>query len=222
MLATVRQKYWIPNGRQQARQIVWNCVPCYRANPNPQLLEQIMGQLPPQRIQPMPPFYNCGVDYGGPITIVMRRGPGSATMKGYIALFVCFATRAVHIEAVTKLSTKAFLAALSRFQSRRGVVGHIYSDRGTNFVGASREMRAWNRLINSTEHNTEVANNLSQRGTQWHFNAPGTPHMGGLWEAAIKSAKTHLNKVTQNARLTYEEFATLLAEIEAILNSRPS
>ena len=100
LLATVRQKYWVPNGRHQARQVVWNCVPCYRANPNPQLLEQIMGQLPPQRAQPIPPFYNCGVDYGSPITLVQWQGPGSARMKGYIALFVCFATRAVHIEAV--------------------------------------------------------------------------------------------------------------------------
>ncbi|XP_055622277.1 uncharacterized protein LOC129765865 [Toxorhynchites rutilus septentrionalis] len=156
-----------------------------------------------------------------PITLIQRRGPGSPTTKGYICVFVCFTTRAVHLEAVSSLSTRAFLAALRRFIARRGHCGHIHSDNGTNFVGAAREIREWYKRRASDEHNTQVANYLSMGGTQWHFNAPASPHMGGLWEAAIKSAKRHLKIITGNAKLTFEEFSTLLADIETILNSRP-
>ncbi|XP_053682304.1 uncharacterized protein LOC128732893 [Sabethes cyaneus] len=221
LLATIRRTYWIPRGRNLARKTVWNCVPCHRANPNRGMLQQIMGHLPVERTQPSPPFYITGVDYGGPITLVQRRAPGSPTTKGYIALFICFATRAVHLEAVSQLTTKAFLAALRRFVSRRGHCGHIYSDNGTNFVGAAQEMKQWFQKARSNDHNRRVSDYLAMGGTCWHFNPPGTPHMGGLWEAAIKSAKKHLTTITQGAKLTFEEFATLLAEIEAVLNSRP-
>ncbi|XP_055604343.1 uncharacterized protein LOC129752593 [Uranotaenia lowii] len=221
LLAFTRRRFWVPNGRNLARNTVWSCIPCYRKSPERGLTQPIMGQLPPERVNQAPPFFNSGVDYGGPITLVDRRGRGATSTKGYIAIFVCYATRAVHIEAVTKLTTTACLAALRRFIGRRGAVGHLYSDNGTNFQGASREMRAWYKKIQSDDHNQRVANFLSAGGTQWHFNVPGVPHLGGLWEAAIKTAKHHLNIVTGNARLTFEEFTTLLIEIEAIMNSRP-
>ncbi|XP_055590106.1 uncharacterized protein LOC129742256 [Uranotaenia lowii] len=221
LLDHVRRTFWVPKGRNLARNTVWNCVPCFKANPNRGIVQQVMGQLPPERLQQSPPFFYCGVDYGGPINIVERRGRGASTSKGYIALFVCFATRAVHIEAVSKLTTKACLAAFRRFIARRGVVGHVYSDNGTNFQGAAKEMRDWYQKIQSPDHNHRMANFLAGGGTQWHFNVPGVPHMGGLWEAGIKSAKRHLNIVAGNAKLTFEEFSTLLTEIEAILNSRP-
>uniref|UniRef100_A0A2S2QM19 Integrase zinc-binding domain-containing protein n=1 Tax=Sipha flava TaxID=143950 RepID=A0A2S2QM19_9HEMI len=47
------------------------------------------------------------------------------------------------------------------------------------------------------------------------------PHFGGLWEAAIKSAKTHLKRVIGTQILTMEEMMTLTVSIEGILNSRP-
>ncbi|XP_055634308.1 uncharacterized protein LOC129774572 [Toxorhynchites rutilus septentrionalis] len=60
-----------------------------------------------------------------------------------------------------------------------------------------------------------------KREMEWHFIPPDAPEFGGLWEAAVKSTKTHLKRVLGNALLTFEEMATILCEIEAILNSRP-
>ncbi|GFW53902.1 integrase catalytic domain-containing protein [Trichonephila clavipes] len=56
---------------------------------------------------------------------------------------------------------------------------------------------------------------------QWHFNPPATPHFGGLWEAGVKSLKSHLKRVVGNNILTHEEFFTLVTQVEAVLNSRP-
>ncbi|XP_060855348.1 uncharacterized protein LOC132933028 [Metopolophium dirhodum] len=56
---------------------------------------------------------------------------------------------------------------------------------------------------------------------KWHFNPPGSPHFGGIWEAAVKSAKTHLKKVIGAQVYTTEEFTTLITRIEGVLNSRP-
>ena len=58
--------------------------------------------------------------------------------------------------------------------------------------------------------------------SDWSFIPEYAPHFGGLWEAAVKSLKTHLKKVTFNVKLTFEEACTLLTQTEACLNSRPS
>lgn len=69
--------------------------------------------------------------------------------------------------------------------------------------------------------NCEFLNFAAESGIEWHFNAPSWPTAGGLWEAAVKSLKHHLRRVLGEQRLTFEEFSTLLAQIEACLNSRP-
>jgi Family of unknown function (DUF5641) len=66
-----------------------------------------------------------------------------------------------------------------------------------------------------------VTKYCTERSIEWKFAPPRSPHFGGLYEAAVKSAKTHLRKILHNVHFTFEEFATILTEIEAILNSRP-
>ncbi|XP_033221749.1 uncharacterized protein LOC117175970 [Belonocnema kinseyi] len=62
---------------------------------------------------------------------------------------------------------------------------------------------------------------IANTGIQWHFIPAYTPHFGGNWERGVKSGKHYLKRVAGEAILTFEEFATLLTQIEAILNSRP-
>ncbi|XP_035223359.1 uncharacterized protein LOC118196080 [Stegodyphus dumicola] len=180
-----------------------------------------MSDLPSSRVSPAPAFLRCGVDYAGPFQIKANKGRGSRSFKAYIALFVCFTTRAIHLELVTDLSADAFIAALKRFISRRGKSSDIYSDCGSNFVGAKRKLMEFERLARSATYNQNVSRYLVDNGIKWHLNVPGAPHMGGLWEAGIKSTKYHLKRVVGEARLTYEEFETFLTQIEACLNSRP-
>ena len=73
----------------------------------------------------------------GPFEISMCR----RKLKRHIALFICLASRAIHLEVVHEMSTDSFMNALRRFLCRRGHVQSIRSDNGTNFVGAQNELQ---------------------------------------------------------------------------------
>ncbi|KMQ91466.1 transposon polyprotein [Lasius niger] len=183
------------------------------------LLLQQMGQLPVDRVQAARPFRSAGVDYAGPINLKASKGRGIKSFKGYICLFVCMASRAVHLEAVSDLTTGSFLAAFRRLVARRGHCARLSSDNGTNFRGADRELREM--FSAASEFYQECRVQLAADGTEWTFIPPSAPHFGGLWEAGVKSAKHHLRRVLGDQLLTYEELSTLLCQVEACLNSRP-
>lgn len=135
-------------------------------------------------------------------------------------MFVCFSTKAIHLEATSEISTQAFLAAFARFFSRRGTPRALFSDNGTAFVGASNIFsRDQANFLSQVKRNL-LSHHVYQT-IEWHFIPPGAPHMGGLWEAGVKSFKTHLKKITDAQNFTFEEFTTMLTRIEACLNSRP-
>ncbi|XP_075155891.1 uncharacterized protein LOC142229231 [Haematobia irritans] len=109
--------------------------------------KQLMSSLPPERSEYSRPFTHTGLDFTGPFDIKSFSGRACRMTKGYTCVFVCFATKAIHLEAVSD--------------------------------------------------------------------------MGGLWEAGVKSFKSHFRKAAGNFKHTFEEFQTLLSRIEACLNSRP-
>lgn len=214
----LRKRYWIMSLRSAIRQQLFQCLRCFRFKAK--RCTQLMGSLPKPRVQIDRPFTHTGVDCAGPINLRMSKGRGAKSYKGYIVLFVCLCSKAVHIEAVSDMTTPAFIAAYRRFCSRRGFPHHMYSDNGTNFVGASRVIRkeASSQLLHISQ---DIVDDLANNGSTWHFIPPAAPHFGGLWEAGIKSMKHHLKKIIGDSTLTFEEISTLLTQIEACLNSRP-
>lgn len=182
--------------------------------------QQIMGNFPSVRLNVTRPFNHSGVDYAGPISMKSSTFRTTIISKGYICLFVCMVTKAIHLEAVSDLTTNGFLAAFKRFVSRRGHCSDIYSDCGTNFVGASKELQVlYQKTLKSCPE--DLIHTLSFNGTQWHFNPPASPNFGGLWEAGVKSVKFHLKRILNDRVLSYEELSALLCQIESCLNSRP-
>ncbi|XP_025262213.1 uncharacterized protein LOC112637209 [Camponotus floridanus] len=127
--------------------------------------------------------------------------------------------RAVHLEVVSDYSSDAFLAAFRRFVSRRGLCEEMYSDCGTNFIGADNQLREFFRA--SSSDGRRISREVAKEGISWRFNPPAAPHFGGLWEAAVKSMKHHLRRVIGETTLIFEKMSTLLSQIEACLNSRP-
>ncbi|XP_055714333.1 uncharacterized protein LOC129808576 [Phlebotomus papatasi] len=221
LLASIRQRYWPLSGRNLTRRVVHECYQCFRAKPKP--LEQLMGDLPEHRVNFYRPFQATGVDFAGPVQMLSTASRGirarrAQVQKAYIAIFVCMATKATHLELVTALSTDAFLACFRRFAARRTMPRHMHSDCGKNFEGANNEL---SRLLREELHQREITTATHDEEIVWNFNPPASPHHGGFWEACVKSTKFHLSRVTQSHPLCYEELSTLLCQIECILNSRP-
>ena len=218
-LFAVRHRFWLLDGRNQVRKIIRQCNACIRYRPT--TLHSKMSDLPSSRVQQSAVFSHVGVDFFGPISLKEKKFRNRSILKGYGCVFICMSTKAVHLELANDLSTEGFLAALRRFIGRRGMPSHVYSDNGTNFVGANNELNEIYRLHASEPFHTAIYQFGTQRGIVWHFNPPLSPHFGGIWEAAVKSCKHHLRRVLGTKILTFEEFNTLLIEVESILNSRP-
>lgn len=215
--AILSREFWILSARRIIRHIIFKCMPCYRLNPK--TTTPPMGDLPRDRVTKARPFDGVGIDLAGPFYTRVQAYRNRKIVKSYLCVFVCLATKAVHLEVVSDLTTDAFIAALSRFVSRRGVPSLIRCDNGRNFVGANNYLRdVYNFMF---ENQTTLGHEMSKRGITYMFSPPLTPHMGGIFEAAVKSAKKLLKSVIGETPLTFEELATVFTKIEAVLNSRP-
>lgn len=217
LLYQIRQKFWIVQGRTLCRKIINKCVTCFKANPRPHA--QLMGNLPLDRVTKNYPFNVSGVDFCGPFLVKNKHQRKNNLNKVYICIFVCFVTKAIHLEIVTDLTSDAFIAALKRFFARRGKAAKIYSDNGKNFIGANRELSRFIKIVK--EKDELFSNFLNREEVSLHFIPPRAPHFGGLWEAGVKSFKFYLKRIVGNLKLTYEEFLTVIIQIEGMLNSRP-
>jgi len=131
LIGILRLQVWFVNYHRLVSKVVRNCVHCYHYKPH--LLDQIMGSLPADRLSLTKPFAVFGVDLCGPF-LTSYRIRGKAPYKTYMAVFVCFATKAVHIELVSDLSTNTFILCLKRFIGRRSLPNRIFCDNATNFV----------------------------------------------------------------------------------------
>ncbi|XP_070171009.1 uncharacterized protein [Polyergus mexicanus] len=216
MLRILRQNYWIISARTSVKSLIRSCVKCVRERACTS--QQLMGNLPQPRVTPSAPFSHTGVDYAGPMNIIPSVGRGQRSKKYYVAVFICLSTKAVHLEYIDDYATNGFLSAFRRFASRRGLPSDMYSDNGTNFQGADRELNTtFQRLVADPQIHDAIAND----NVKWHFIPPSAPHFGGLWEAGVKGLKFHLKRAIGSRTLSQIEFATLLCQIEACLNSRP-
>lgn len=179
-----------------------------------------MADLPPDRLSTEPPFTNVGMDVFGPWAVAARRTRGGhAESKRWAVLFTCLSVRAIHIEVIESMDSSSFINAFRRFQAIRGPVKHLRSDRGTNFIGASKALE-----IPSNSDEKAVERFLSEQGCTWTFNAPHSSHMGGVWERMIGVTRRILDSMLMqmgSSKLTHEVLTTFLAEVTAIVNNRP-
>ncbi|XP_053698962.1 uncharacterized protein LOC128745926 [Sabethes cyaneus] len=208
----MRQRFYIPAMRRLIRRVANDCQRCKNFKAIPRIPR--MAPLPRARLTPfVKPFSFVGIDYFGPMLIKVGRNQ----VKRWVALFTCLTIRAVHMEVVHSLSTQSCIMAFRRFIARRGAPLEIYSDNGTCFVGASRQLKKEMEKINES-----CAVTFTNARTKWIFNPPAAPHMGGLWERMVRSVKTAMFAIENGLRLPNEEtFETIVLEAEAVVNSRP-
>lgn len=160
-----------------------------------------MAVHPPARVTPARPFTNTGLDYAGSFQVRPTKGRGHKAHKGYVSVFVCMVTRAVHLELVLDDSSQTFPAALRRFVFRRGISSTAFSYNETTFQGINTELQ---RLFAATsQFSYEIAKAFAADGRNWKFIPPQAPNFGGLRKAAVKGLKHHLRRVLGDPTLTY-------------------
>lgn len=212
VLSSVRKQFWVTSGKYAVKRIIDKCFKCRKRSAP--FGKQFMAPLPSARVTPdKPPFSATGVDYFGPIYVKQ----GRSQVKRYGCLFTCLASRAVHIEVAHSLTTDSFLAALQRFICRRGAPDIIYSDNGTNFSSANKELK---KSLNDLEQ-SKLYDHLRLKGIEWRFNPPAASHMGGVWERMIRTTRRILQMLLGEQTVNDECLLTLMTEVEKIINDRP-
>ncbi|KAJ8365140.1 hypothetical protein SKAU_G00139710 [Synaphobranchus kaupii] len=210
---------WIIGAKRSINSLIHRCVTCRKLRRK--IEHQQMADLPAERLQTDPPFSYVGLDVFGPWEITTRRTRGGqARSKRWAVMFTCMCTRAVHIEVIESMSSSSFINALRRFFSIRGPAKQLRSDCGTNFVGASKELK----LDPPSLGETSVEDYLLDKKCTWVFNPPHASHMGGAWERMIGIARRILESMFLQlgySKLTHEVLTTLMAEVTAIINARP-
>jgi hypothetical protein len=107
--------------------------------------------------------------------------------------------------------------ALIRFVGRRGMPDNIYSDNGSNFVGAEADLGMQVDRLNQRR----ISAALTTKGITWHFNPPHASHRGGVWERMIRTTRRVLSAVVNHQAMTDESLATFMVEAERLINDRP-
>ena len=132
----LQQKFWILGLGNALRNIKNRCVPCRKYSAVVQA--PFMADLLRERVGKVNfSFTYVGVVYLGPIEVKYMR----KTLKRRVCVFTCLSTRAIHLKKMYSLDTDSCLSAVIRFIARIGHPSKIWSDNGTNFVGANNGLK---------------------------------------------------------------------------------
>ena len=219
VLSHIRQHFWLTEGREAVKRAQRDCLRCRRHRAKP--VEQLMGDLPMSRLDAgSPPFTRAACDYFGPFEVARAR---NQACKRWGVLFTCLVTRAVYLDLATSLSSDDFLLVLRRFIATYGKPRQIFSDNGTNFVGADRDLRQEVEQLNKADSAMKF---MQHEAIDWQFQPPATPHFGGAHESLVKVTKKALYAAleTEKTGLRYpteDTLRTILFEVAGLLNSRP-
>jgi hypothetical protein len=211
-----RRSYWITKDRYIAKKLVRRCITCRKLRKQP--LQQQMGQLPELRTgHQRKAFQNCAIDMFGPVHIKLAR----RTLKeAQVIIFTCMTSRAIHLELVSDKSTDTFLMALRRFASTRGHPQQIWSDQGSNFIGAETVLNDLFSSYNKSRIQEFLRDEFSC-DFKWQWNIPTASHQNGVVESLIRSVRVAMNASCKERPYTEEQWRTILAEITYVVNSRP-
>ncbi len=212
----LRQKYWILMGRRTVVAALKSCLVCRRWRAV--TARQAMPPLPASRLQEAAPFARVGLDFAGPSLVT--HNPNVETdedVKVWIVLFVCMLTRAVHVEVVSDMTTEAFIRAFRRFAARRGVPELVWSDNAPTIEKADKEFK----FLWEAKSLKNIFRFFSSMGITWKYDSPDGPWQGGHFERLVKSIKDPMKKVLGKKTVSFDEYLTLLIEIEGIVNDRP-
>ena len=208
----LRERYFILGGKTSVSFVINRCLLCQRLSKNP--LKQREGDLPPERMEAAIPFKNSGLDVYGPYYL---RHSGRGTQKRFVLMVCCMSVRAVALFPLKNMTSSAVVNALIRMNAQYPGLKNIFSDNGSNFRGADREIREAVAAWNKDELNLE----LDKVGITWTFGPASCGSAGGAWERLIGMTKKLIQSVIGDKTIDTDDFDTLIAGAAAIMNRRP-
>ena len=223
-LAELRQMYWVPQARQDIRNILRQCVKCRMATAStyPVLAPP---DLPDFRVQRVDCFHSTGVDFAGPLVIgtlsttkrrrkQKKKEEKDLDRKIWLVVFTCAMSRNVHAEVLDGISVTDLMHGMRRFVTLYGPPAMFYSDNAKTFECVAKE------LPQVLTH-PRLEKYLNTRKITWKFYVQKAPWMGGFIERVVGLYKTAIKRVVGRARLDYQEFVTLICELNGMLNYIP-
>ena len=196
------------------RTIKSNCVACRMFLVA--TVQSIMADLPVERLAcQSSPFTNNLVDYFGPFYDAICR----TTAQRWGLLFTCLTTRAVLVEILLSMDACSCVMGVELFVSRRGTPAIIWSDKGTNFVGAEKNYARISRSGIPSIFQRKLPTKALSGGS--NPPPPSGPNQGGIWEKMLRSFWQILYTLLGTRCLTDEVLNTTFRLVENKLNSRP-
>lgn len=211
-IAEIRKVAWVIAVRRTLLRVISRCGECKIKSAKPVMPEE--GYLHQSRQDfEKPPFTNLGIDVFGPVYIKQ----GRSEVKRWVVLFTCLTFRAIRLEVVKDMTADRMIGAIRRATGRYTKVEKIWSDNGSNFLGANNELK---RNVEEVQevYGKAAADELK---VDWKFICAYSPWMGGAWERLIGITKRVLNNILQDE--TPDEWVLIdaLMEVEIMMNNRP-
>ena len=206
--ARSRRAVWIVSATKLAKKIIAGCYNCrYRDR---KMGEQLMGTLPPERLEITAPFEATSLDLFGPFW-VKDPAKGRRRFKCWIVAYVCMGSKAVCLLPCPGYSTDVFLSTHKFFTGLYGKPKIVYTDHAPSLIKAA-ETPDWE----------EIGGMVGAQGTEWRLTAKGCSWRNGLAERVIRSARHTLShELRVGETLDYHQFGAVLITVASILNHRP-
>lgn len=204
VLGKLRERYWIIQGRRTVSNVIKKCTVCRRFSSKSLTCDP--APLPIERIETVYAFQTTGVDLAGPLHL-------KGGKKVWIVIYTCAVYRGVYLDIINSLSSEEFLDSFHTFTYKVGRPSTMFSDNGTNFIGAQSMMKRLNWK--------ELEPKLQVKQIVWRFNPPTAAWWGGWWERLIRSLKDLLKRMIGSAKLTKLELEKCLIEVAYVMNERP-
>ena len=199
---------WVVSATCLAKKINARCFKCRYHDRR--LEEQLMGQLPQERLEITSPFEAVALDLFGPFW-VKDAANGRRSFKSWIVAYVCMGTKATCLLLCPGYSTEVFMTTHRFFTAVYGRPKIAYTDHAPSLIKAA-ETPDW----------AAIGDKVGAQGTEWRLTAKGCSWRNGLAERVIRSARHTLHQeLIKGETLDFHQFGAVLAVVASVLNARP-
>ena len=200
----------IIGGMRLVTSIKLGCKECRRLNKD--TIDVAMGPIQKMNLCIAPAFYASQLDIFGPFkaySVANKR----ATIKVWFLIFCCCTTGAIDIKTMEDYSTDAFVLGFIRFSCRFGYPRYLLPDPGSQLIKGCEDM---------SYSFVDTKQRLSgEFGVEYMPSPVGAHYNHGKVERKIREVKKCVQISSENQRLSFVQWETLMTQISNSINNLP-